>query len=299
MEGPIARRIGREIEGDHAPRRHGHRVLARMESFVRVDDLEEVAMKVNGMRHHRIVDEFDPDALIETKRDRLRDLAQLLAVERPHEAAHVAGEVNPFRARGFARVRIGGQRRKIGIGEDFVTRILEALPRVTETRHCHGRDHFHARAHLDLRRVFRIAHGHVHAAHIHAGRAHAHVRHGGERTLAQRRDRGRHARSRRERGAPEPRAVNRFGDQRESGIVRWLDDHVIGFRGADLEFVDRDRTHILSVGLHNRHLQTGNPHVEDRHGGRVDEPQADAFARAEQGGPVVLRSAAVDQKGVS
>src|SRR3546814_3373110 len=56
------------------------------------------------------------------------------------------------------------------------------------------------------------------------------------------------------------------------------------FRSGDTELVDRHRMHVLTVGGHHRHLQPGNPHVEVRHRGAIDEAQADLLAGAEQPG---------------
>ena len=64
--------------------------------------LEEMAVQVDRVAHHRVVDQRDPHPLALAERDRCLDRVELHAVERPHEAFHVAGQVDvelPRRAR--------------------------------------------------------------------------------------------------------------------------------------------------------------------------------------------------------
>jgi hypothetical protein len=77
-----------------------------------------------------------------------------------------------------------------------------------------------------------------------------------------------------------------------------LDDHVVGFRHRDAELIHRHGMHRQPVGRHHRHGQPRDADVEVRHRRPVDDPQAHAFARREQAGPVGGRWQAVHQVGV-
>ncbi len=81
-------------------------MLARRTVALARDQLEEMAVQVNRMAHHRIVDEVDPDALAFEERDRFMLVGHLDAVERPHETFHVARKVDVERARRRAHVGI-------------------------------------------------------------------------------------------------------------------------------------------------------------------------------------------------
>lgn len=70
MEGPISRCIGSQVKRNLASRHHAHRMLSGMIAGMAVHDLEEMAMKMDRMRHHCIVDQSDTDALVSTKWDR-------------------------------------------------------------------------------------------------------------------------------------------------------------------------------------------------------------------------------------
>src|SRR3546814_9370325 len=87
-------------------------VLARIAAGMAVHHLEEMAVQMDRMGHHRVVDENDALAFVAFEADRLDAFAEFFAIERPHEALHVAGEMNLDRALRRARVRIGGEDRK-------------------------------------------------------------------------------------------------------------------------------------------------------------------------------------------
>jgi len=55
---------------------------------------------------------------------------------------------------------------------------------------------------------------------------------------------------------------------------------------------------MLAIALHHSHRQTRQAQVEIGHGRRIDDAQADPFARREQAGPVFRRAMAIDQKAV-
>src|SRR3546814_12360736 len=58
------------------------------------------------MAHHRIVDEVDPYPLALDEGNGLVIVGHLDAVERPHEAFHVAGQMDIERARGGAGIGV-------------------------------------------------------------------------------------------------------------------------------------------------------------------------------------------------
>src|SRR3546814_2241113 len=61
------------------------------------------------------------------KRDRFVMIRHLHAIERPHEAFHVPGQMDVERTLGRANVRIAVERDEILIGQDVVSDILETL----------------------------------------------------------------------------------------------------------------------------------------------------------------------------
>ena len=72
---------------------HDNRVFQRLAIIFRaVYQFEEMAVQVDRMRHHRIIDELDPDPFIEREADGIIcDGRKFLAVKGPHIALHVPG----------------------------------------------------------------------------------------------------------------------------------------------------------------------------------------------------------------
>src|SRR3546814_13951249 len=64
MESPVARRIGGQVEADLAARQHIDGVLARIAAGMAVHHLEEMAVQMDRMGHHRVVDENDWRAFV-------------------------------------------------------------------------------------------------------------------------------------------------------------------------------------------------------------------------------------------
>src|SRR3546814_17634695 len=56
---PVTRSIGSQVEADLAAGQHINGVLARIAAGVAVHHLEKMAMQMDWMGHHRIVDEDD------------------------------------------------------------------------------------------------------------------------------------------------------------------------------------------------------------------------------------------------
>src|SRR3546814_13545544 len=97
-----------------------------------VHHLEEMAVEVDRVLHHRVVDQRYPHALVASEADRLDDLAEPATVERPHEPLHVAGPVDLQRPRRRARNRLGLEREEIGIDTPLVADIREAEPQLSD-----------------------------------------------------------------------------------------------------------------------------------------------------------------------
>ena len=161
-------------------------------------------------------------------------------------------------------------------------------------RGCGGGGHRHAGQRL--RRRLGAAGRHRHARHRIAG--HAHVGHGAQRALAAFRDRRAQARPQRQRAGRVAAAIHRLGKDRVRLVGLRLHDHVVALGRGDAEFLDRDRLDVLAIRLHERHLQARDANIEMRHRAGIDEAHADAFARLEEGGPVLPRRLAVEQVGV-
>src|SRR3546814_7912525 len=83
LECPVARVVRRQVEGDLASRKHVHGVLHRVMARMTVHHLEEMAVEVDRVLHHRVVDQRYPHALVASEADRLDDLAEPATVERP------------------------------------------------------------------------------------------------------------------------------------------------------------------------------------------------------------------------
>src|SRR3546814_12148641 len=98
MERPVAERVGCEIKARSPARLDEHRMLARRAVALPRHQLEKMAVQVDRMAHHRIVDEVDPYPLALAEGNGLVIVGHLDAVERPHEAFHVAGQMDIERA---------------------------------------------------------------------------------------------------------------------------------------------------------------------------------------------------------
>ena len=318
MKRPIAQGIGGEIPRHLAAWLNDDGVLARRVVAVSRHQLEEVAVDMDRMPHHAVVDEVDPHALILEKGDRLHRVGHLHAVERPHEALHVAGQVDVETALGRTHVTVAGQRHQIPVDEHLVAGISQPRAGLAGTIDRHRRYRLHAGALLDLGRLRKVAHlhgAHVHCAHaartvaIHhraahhrhlaARHVHAHVPHRRKRARAERGNFCCYPGARSEGGTGQARSVYRLADERVGAIVGRGDDRVIGLGDADLKFVDVDGHDILPISLNDGELQARNADVERRHRRCVDDAQPHPLAGDEQRRPIVTRTMPVDEIRVS
>jgi hypothetical protein len=74
-----------------------------------------------------------------------------------------------------------------------------------------------------------------------------------------------------------------------------LDEHVEHLRRGDPRLVDEHGPNVLAVGRDHRHRETGNAHVERRHGRAVHDAQPHALAGSEQARPIGGRRPAIDE----
>ena len=90
VERPVADRVGREIEADLAAGQDVHRMLARIVGRILAgNELKEMAVDMDGVRHHRVVDEVHPHPLHMAEGDGIGPVRQLHSVEGPHIAFNV------------------------------------------------------------------------------------------------------------------------------------------------------------------------------------------------------------------
>src|SRR3546814_7222510 len=66
------------------------------------------------------------------------------------------------------------------------------------------------------------------------------------------------------------------------GARAWLDDEVVGFGNADLEFVHFKIAHVLPVRLDHGERNAGDAEVEESHSAAVDDPQPDSLTGRER-----------------
>src|SRR3546814_1673183 len=81
------------------------------------DQLEEMPVQVYRVLHHRVVAQGHADPFVAGEAEGLDDLAELPAVERPHAALHVPGQMDLHRARRLATVAVRRERDEIWVGQ--------------------------------------------------------------------------------------------------------------------------------------------------------------------------------------
>src|SRR5690242_10399013 len=116
MKGPVTGRIGCEHEAHPLRGLDVDRVLERQVIALAVLELEQVAVQMDRMLHHRVVDQHETDALAELHADG-PGLREFLAVEAPDEAFHVPRQMELQSARGRRSQRRRTKRTEISIGE--------------------------------------------------------------------------------------------------------------------------------------------------------------------------------------
>ena len=150
--------------------------------------------------------------------------------------------------------------------------------------------------------------GVIHAGVIHAlhlGRAfraaamvHAHIGHGQQRRIAQSGHRRSRAGGGSKRGDCHAGPVHGFRHDGVGGQRAGLHQHIIGLGHANLQLVHLHGPHILSVGGHHRHRQTGDAQVEEGHRRPVDDAQPHPLARRKGIFHAFLRAVTIGQIGI-
>lgn len=135
MEGPIAT-LGRDVEGNLSSWQHVDRVIAWQVAHGRVH--EEMAMQMDRVGHHGVVDEGDPHPLALAEQIRRRIFAELPAVEAEYEPLHVAGKADLKGALRRPHIRIRLQRDQILVDQDAMADALKPLARLAGGVHRHG-----------------------------------------------------------------------------------------------------------------------------------------------------------------
>ena len=122
---------------------------------VPVFELAPQPVQMDRVFHHRVVDQHKahPLAALEHNGPGFREL---LAVEAPHEALHIAGQVQRDLARGRARIIAGPCCAQIGVAEHAPAR-GEAFAGFVQALGRHHRDVIDADAALELFRLGRCA----------------------------------------------------------------------------------------------------------------------------------------------
>src|SRR3546814_9710804 len=91
VEGPVALLVGGKVEGSAASWLHDHRMLLWLPVRRRaVDQFEEMAVQMDRVRHHRIVDEFHTDTFVIGEANGVvANGSKLLAVERDRKSTRL------------------------------------------------------------------------------------------------------------------------------------------------------------------------------------------------------------------
>src|SRR6516162_10129673 len=116
MIGPASGLIRSDEIGQFLARLDVDRVLVGAVFAVAVLELAPEAVQMDRVLHHRVIDQHEADSLAALEHNRL-GLRELLAVEPPEKALHIAGEVKRDLARGRARIATRPCRSQIGVAE--------------------------------------------------------------------------------------------------------------------------------------------------------------------------------------
>src|SRR5690606_24612905 len=118
MECPAAECVGAYQVAEHLAGLDADGVLAQQLPVAELD-VAPHAVQVDGVVHHGVVDQVDAYALAVAQMQRL-GIGKLDAVEAPHVAAHVAGQVQSDVALGVRSIWLM-QGAHVGIGEHLAT----------------------------------------------------------------------------------------------------------------------------------------------------------------------------------
>ena len=154
-------------------------LAVRITVVARDHEVEEHAVQVDRVRHHRVVHQGQAHALALVELDALLHVRELHAVERPHVAFHVGRQVDLDLTLGWPHVRVRAQAAKLRVGQRAMRDALQShagLVQAVDRVHRGVRD---ARPH----RVVVLGHVHAGMFHRHAATlagalaSHAHADH--------------------------------------------------------------------------------------------------------------------------
>ncbi len=249
------------------------------------------------MSHHRLIDEFEPDALAILKDDGIGVLV-FDPVQRPRITLHVAGEADFDLPRRFAFREKRFLRLQVGVGEEFTTfrrrrfetaavgveRVFRGATHDRAVRHsvCSGRQFlvFSHRAVafmtgpvITAMTVFRHFHFTMHACH---GWVERHVRHREKRIITHFwKFRQFEANVCYKRRAGHRCPAHAFGDDVERPGFFRTNDHIVSLSHRDAELIYLHWRDVIAVRLHDRHVETRDTDVKIGHRRRVDEAEPD------------------------
>src|SRR5215813_6558523 len=103
VKGPAAGLVGGDQIAQPLARFDVDRELEGLILAMPVFELAPQSVQMDRVLHHRVVDEYEAHPLAALQNDRL-GFRELLAVEAPDEALHIAGQMQCDLARGRARI---------------------------------------------------------------------------------------------------------------------------------------------------------------------------------------------------
>ena len=137
VEQPVAALVGLELDRPLAHRRDVDGVLQRRSVPLAFEHSEEVAVQVNRVVHHRVVEQLQPQHFAALDLDHAV-LGHGLAVERPDVALHVAGQPEfdpPPRQRRGQRGGLQGAQLRVGRQRALGFHLHRGGPHVVHRRH--------------------------------------------------------------------------------------------------------------------------------------------------------------------
>ena len=230
MKHPVSLFVGEKFDGCLSHWRHINRVLERRKLALAVEQPEEVAVQMQRMMHHRVVDESHAHHLTAGHANGAF-LLHRLAVERPHITLHVAGEAQLQLAHGgIGRHRCGFPCEQAGVRRQWPCGLRAVGVRVIQSRQ-------HP----------------VHAVHLWLGNRL------GQMLSTRAKEHRRVARAVLCRGAHLVAAALRHGH-----------DHIVRFAHAHQQSALGKRPHRHSVCRYHRQRAGGRVHIKIRGGTRID-----------------------------
>src|SRR5258708_6210586 len=131
VESPASGRVCADQVSHPLGRLDDEGVLVWSELTAPIFQLTPEPMQLNGMLHHRVVDQNEAHTLTEFQMDGL-SLRKFTPVEAPDEPLHIAGEVKNDFAIGRPSVYSSVQRAEIGIRQHATTVSIQSISRIVQ-----------------------------------------------------------------------------------------------------------------------------------------------------------------------